>query len=116
MQEITLENIFNALLQFKEEANKRFTKIDNHLSKINSHLAHVDSRLDGHDAQFISLGNALTKMEYEHGEKLAFLCDYVKINNEQHKKFEEKLDEISSKIYDHDIRIEVLEENFQKAF
>lgn len=101
MEEITLENILNVLLQFKEETNYRFNEIDSHFTK-------SDNRLT-------SLENIVTKMEHEHGEKLAFLCDNVKINNEKHEEFEQVLNKINSKIYDHDIRIEILEENFQKA-
>ena len=34
MQEITLETIFNTLLQFKEETNAHFKKIDEHLERV----------------------------------------------------------------------------------
>lgn len=130
MSKITLEDIFNTLLQFKEETIKHFSKIDdhlvivdnrldkiddhlaivdNHLDKIDIHLGIVDGRLDNHDAQFVSLGNIITKMEYEHGKKLDLLLDYAKANIEKHEQYDESLSQINAKIFNHDIRINILE-------
>lgn len=95
MQEITLETIFNKLLQFIEE-------VDGHFKK-------SDSRLD-------SLERSIAKIEFEHGEKLAFLCDNAKINNEKHEEFEKELKSIQSQLMDHELRIQVLEENFRESF
>lgn len=95
MQEITLETIFNKLLQFIEE-------VDGHFKK-------SDSRLD-------SLERSIAKIEFEHSEKLAFLCDNAKINNEKHEEFEKELKSIQSQLMDHELRIQVLEENFRESF
>ena len=144
MQEITLETIFNTLLQFKEETNNRFNKIDKHLEKVDRHLEEVDRHLeevdkhleevdkhlnqidgrfeevDGHfkksDSRLDSLERIVTKIEFEHGEKLAFLCDNAKINNEKHEEFEKELKSIQTQLMDHELRIQVLEENFRESF
>lgn len=108
MQEITLETIFNTLLQFKEETNNRFNQIDKRFEEVDDHFNKSDSRLD-------SLERIVTRIEFEHGEKLAFLCDNVKINNEKHEEFEKELKSIQTQLMDHELRIQVLEENFQKA-
>ena len=56
MKEITLELIYNTLVQFKQETNTRFDNIEEHLAivderldGIDKHLAIVDERLDGID-------------------------------------------------------------------
>ena len=53
MKEITLELIYNTLVQFKQETNTRFDSIEEHLAivdkrldDIEEHLAIVDERLD----------------------------------------------------------------------
>lgn len=92
---ITLETIFNELVQFKKETNEHFNK--------------SDSRLD-------SLERTVAKIEFEHGEKLAFLCDNAKINNEKHEEFEKELKSIQTQLMDHELRIQVLEENFRESF
>ena len=151
MQKITLEDIFNTLLQFKEETNKHFSKIDEHLDivdirldkidthlnivdtrldkidthlnivdtrldKIDAHLNIVDTRLDDHDAQFISLGNIITKMEYEHGKKLDLLLDYAKATMEKHEQYDKSLSQIDAKLFNHDIRINILENKLRRNF
>ena len=164
MQEITLETIFNTLLQFKEETNnrfnqidkrfeevdkhfnqidKRFEEIDKHFDEIDKHFDEIDKRfeeidnhfeeidkrfeeidnhfeeIDNHfnksDSRLDSLERIVTRIEFEHGEKLAFLCDNAKINNEKHEEFEKELKSIQTQLMDHELRIQILEENFQKA-
>ena len=144
MQEITLETICNKLQQFIEETNNRFNKIykhfdkvdrhleevDRHLEEVDKHLEEVDKHLnqidgrfeevDGHfkksDSRLDSLERIVTKIEFEHGEKLAFLCDNAKINNEKHEEFEKELKSIQTQLMDHELRIQVLEENFRESF
>ena len=129
MQEITLETIFNTLLQFKEETNNRFNQIDKRFEEVDKHFDEIDKRFDeiyGHfeeidnhfnksDSRLDSLERIVTRIEFEHGEKLAFLCDNAKINNEKHEEFEKELKSIQTQLMDHELRIQVLEENFQKA-
>jgi hypothetical protein len=62
-----------------------------------------------------SLENTVTRIEHDHGEKLAFLCDNVKVNNEKHEEFEQRINTNESKIFNHNLRIEILEEKFPKA-
>ena len=151
MQEITLETIFNTLLQFKEETNNRFNQIDKrfeevdkhfnqidkhfdeidkHFDEIDKHFDEIDKRFDeiyGHfeevddhfnksDSRLDSLERIVTRIEFEHGEKLAFLCDNAKINNEKHEEFEKELKSIQTQLMDHELRIQVLEENFRESF
>ena len=151
MQEITLETIFNTLLQFKEETNNRFNQIDKrfeevdkhfnqidkhfdeidkHFDEIDKHFDEIDKRFDeiyGHfeevddhfnksDSRLDSLERTVTRIEFEHGEKLAFLCDNAKINNEKHEEFEKELKSIQTQLMDHELRIQVLEENFRESF
>lgn len=123
MQEITLETIFNTLLQFKEETNNHFNQIDKHLEEVDKHLDQIDGRfeeVDGHfqksDSRLDSLERIVAKIEFEHGEKLAFLCDNAKINNEKHEEFEKELKSIQTQLMDHELRIQVLEENFRESF
>lgn len=87
MKEITLENILNVLLQFKEETDNRLT----------------------------SLENIVTKIEYEHSKKLDLLLDYAKGNIEKHATYDADITQINSKLFNHDIRIDVLEEKLPKA-
>lgn len=94
MKEITLETIFNVLVDFKEETYNKFNCLE--------------KRVD-------SLENTVTKMEHEHGEKLAALCDNITVNNEKHEEFSERLDRIESKLFNHDIRVEILEERVPQA-
>lgn len=106
---ITLETIFNELVQFKEETNNRFNEIYGCFEGIDEHFNKSDSRLD-------SLERTVAKIEFEHGEKLAFLCDNAKINNEKHEEFEKELKSIQTQLMDHELRIQVLEENFRESF
>lgn len=130
MQEITLETIFNTLLQFKEETNNRFNQIDKHFDEVDKRFEEIDKRFDkiyGHfeeidnhfnksDSRLDSLERSIAKIEFEHGEKLAFLCDNAKINNEKHEEFEKELKSIQTQLMDHELRIQVLEENFRESF
>ena len=97
MQEITLETIFNTLLQFKEETNAHFKKIDEHLERVDKRFEEVygcfeeiDEHFNKSDSRLDSLERTVAKIEFEHGEKLAFLCDNAKINNEKHEEFEKE--------------------------
>lgn len=122
MQEITLETIFNTLLQFKEETNnrfnqidKRFEEVDKHFEEVDKHFEEIDNHFNKSDSRLDSLERIVTRIEFEHGEKLAFLCDNAKINNEKHEEFEKELKSIQTQLMDHELRIQILEENFQKA-
>ncbi len=123
MQEITLETIFNTLLQFKEETNnrfnqidKRFEEIDKRFDEIYGHFEEIDNHFNKSDSRLDSLERSIAKIEFEHGEKLAFLCDNAKINNEKHEEFEKELKSIQTQLMDHELRIQVLEENFRESF
>lgn len=116
MQEITLETIFNTLLQFKEETNNRFNQVDNRFEEIDNRFEEIDNHFNKSDSRLDSLERSIAKIEFEHGEKLAFLCDNAKINNEKHEEFEKELKSIQTQLMDHELRIQVLEENFRESF
>ena len=52
MQEITLESIFNTLLQFKEETNNRFNQIDKRFEEVDKHFNQIDKRFEEIDKHF----------------------------------------------------------------
>lgn len=94
MQKITLENIMNALLEFKNDVNK--------------HLDNVDKRLT-------SLENTVTKIEHEHGDKLAAISAFIDVNNQKHVEYDKSIHKINLGLLNHDTRIDILEEKLPKA-
>ena len=129
MQEVTLENIFNILLQLKEDTNnlKEVTsslkqELTNFKSEINHRLdtfkqeltnfkSEINHRLDNLDNELVCLQNSFTKMEYEHSKKLDLLLDYANANIEKHEQYDKSFSQIDTKILNHDIQIEILEEH-----
>ncbi len=129
MQEVTLENIFNILLQLKEDTNnlKEVTsslkqELINFKSETNHRLgtfkqeltnfkSEINHRLDNLDNELVCLQNSFTKMEYEHSKKLDLLLDYANANIEKHEQYDKSFSQIDTKILNHDIQIEILEEH-----
>ena len=62
------------------------------------------------EKRLTSLENVVTKIEYEHGNKIDLLLDYAVLNTEQHTSFKETIFDIQHTIFIHDARISVLED------
>ena len=119
MKEITLELIYNALLEFKKEVNERFEAVDKRFETIDKRFdendVNYDLRFKSIEERLSSLERITTKMEYEHGRKLDILLDYAQANIEKHAQYDQEFFDIHAQLFDHSNRIEILEEAFQKA-
>ena len=67
-----------------------------------------------------SLERSVSLMEFEHGEKLRALFDYIQVNKDEHKRIENKILLVKNKIQgtleSHDKRISKLEGNLVPSF
>lgn len=74
--------------------------------KLDSH----DEQFDRIDEQYSSLSNCVTRMEKEHGDKIQILLERTSLLVEQHDEMIQALNHTNSKVNEHDVRIEILEE------
>lgn len=93
--------------------NEIKVKVDSHdeqFEKINAKLASHDEHFDRIDEQYSSLSNCVTRMEKEHGDKIQILLERTSLLVEQHNEMIQALNHTNSKVNEHDVRIEILEE------
>lgn len=112
-----------------DKIDERFEKVDERFEKIDERFNKVDERFEEVDNEFVSihsdiekmkkelselsdLKNVTLRMEYDHGEKLAAILDYIKIDMEKHAMNEERMNLQSKKIFDNSMRINRLEKKY----
>ena len=76
------------LISLKNEVKARFNAVDEHLN---------------------FLQHTCTLMQYEHGQKLGLIFDYIKEYLEKHEQSQHHLNSVDTKLMDHSIRISILE-------
>lgn len=103
MPKITLENIMNTLLDFRKETSERLNSLESTQNVLLDFKEETSKRLT-------SLENILTRIEVEHGKKSDALCEYINVNSSKHRQYDKSIIKINSKLFDHNNRIESLEE------
>lgn len=96
-----LEKMYSEFVQFRQETNDRFDGIDN--------------RLDGHDTRFDSMEKSfdgirghIARIENDHGRKLDLLLDGYKQNSEDISEINHKLDRLTDRVENQEIKLQVL--------
>lgn len=69
----------------------------------------LEKKVDKIDERLTSLEHTVTVMEYEHGNKLDIICDYIKISMEKHGEYENNFLKIDSKFFNYDLRLGEIE-------
>ncbi len=113
MDDKNTQLILNTLNEHKAILDKIEAKLDSHDKKFD----HIEAKFDSHDEKFdrieerlTSLENTVTFIEFDHGKKIDMLLEHVVIIEEINKSIQEAIDKINSKLDNHEIRIEILEE------
>ena len=117
MDDKNTQLILNTLNEHKAIIEARFDKIEAKLDSHDEKFDHIEARLDSYDKKFdrieerlTSLENTVTFIEFDHGKKIDMLLEHVVILEEINKSIQEAIDKINSKLDNHEIRIEILEE------
>lgn len=82
-----LEKMYSELLEFKQETNDEFVKIDSRFDRIESHLLRIENN---------------------HGEKLDALFDGYEQNSDAIEEINEKLDKLTDRVENQEIKLQVL--------
>ncbi len=109
--------ILEAIFSVKESFDKELKQINSRLDSHNENFTQINSRLDSHNENFKqiktelkSLGNTVTRIEYSIGEKAQIGLEYTSIAMQKFDALQKATVEINSKLNNHDLHIEVLEE------
>ncbi|NLY45646.1 MAG: hypothetical protein GX053_06610 [Tissierella sp.] len=103
-----LEKIYLELRQFKQETNERFDGIDSKFDGIDSKFDGIDSRFDGIDSRLDRVEGRIVKIENDHGQKLNALLDGYKQNSEAITQINHKLDRLTDRVENQEIKLQVL--------
>ncbi len=112
---------------FMKEVLKRFDKIDVKLEehskkfdKVNAQLARHSKKISNNSLEIAGLteivtahNNTLIKFEHEFKDKFDTLFDSFLVNQDKHVEYEDSLDVLNSKVFNHDIRISALEDLYK---
>ena len=104
--------------EFEEKFDKRIdAKLDARFAKFSKELAEVltdftytiDKRFSDMEAKFDKKFEEQNKRLDRQDKKLNFVLDCHKENIEKHKNYDDALSKINSKLFDHDLRLDSLE-------
>ena len=120
MDDKTTKLILNSLNQINVKLDKHdeyFKAINSRLDKHDECFKEMRIELDSHNENFkiindqlTSLGNIVTRIEVEHGEKIQIALEYISTAIKQHKEMQKTLNQMNSRLNNHEMRIEILEE------
>jgi len=112
-----MDERFNGIDSRLDKMDERFNGIDSRLDKMDERFDGIDTRFDNNDdkvesiqLQLTALINTVTRMEVIEGERLQIALEHASIAIEQHESIMKSLDEINSKIDNHELRSQILEE------
>ena len=104
---------FNSLEQKTDTMQGQLNKLEQKTDTMQGQLSKLQTDFDDFkvstENRLTSLEKTVTKIEYEHGDKLAALLDYASANEEQHKDFKESISNINNVLFNHSARISSLE-------
>ena len=107
-------NFINAKFRTYDEnfkfINKKFDNYDENFKQLNKRFDSQDKKFEELKSEFISLGNTVTRMEKNIGDKAQLGLDYASGAMKHFEDITETLNKINSKLDKHDIHIEALEE------
>lgn len=131
MNDENTQLILNTLKLYQDKNEEHFKQIDKRFEHIDEHFAKIDKRLDQNDKHFVEidkhfeqndntfkeikdqldlLGNTVARIEYFIGEKAQIGLEHASIAIDQHEEMKKDLVTINSKLDNHELRIEILEE------
>ena len=124
MSDENTQLILNTLKLYQDKNEEHFKQIDKRFEHIDEHFAKIDKRLDQNDKHFEQndntfkeikdqldlLGNTVARIEYFIGEKAQIGLEHASIAIDQHEEMKKDLARINSKLDNHELRIEILEE------
>lgn len=116
MQNEELKNfIHSELCNFKDlllnEVNQKFDEVNRKFDEVNQRFEEVNQKINELDFNLKSVSNTVTLIEHDHGEKLAALMDYMVVNDEKHKKYDNDFKILKNAIENHSMRIDELEKS-----
>ena len=91
--------LVNILSSFKDELK----------SEMSSFKDEVNARFDAVEERLSLVENTCTVMQYEHGKKLETIFDYIKEDLEKHENYENRFNQVDSKLADYSIRLSIVE-------
>ncbi len=96
-----LEKMYSEFVQFRQETNDRFDGIDN---RLDGH----DTRFDSMEKNFYGIRGHIARIENDHGRKLDLLLDGYKQNSEDIGQINHKLDRLTDRVENQEIKLQVL--------
>ncbi|MDP4092251.1 MAG: hypothetical protein Q8920_02730 [Bacillota bacterium] len=96
------DKAFELLTQMYSDFSKRFDKVENEISDIKTDVS-------GLKVDVSSLKKTVLHIEQDHGNKLDILLDVNKMNTDKRNEIERKVDKLTNKVDQHEIRIKVIE-------
>lgn len=107
-------NFINAKFRTYDEnfkfINRKFDNYDENFKQLNKRFDSQDKKFEELKSEFISLGNTVTRMEKNIGDKAQLGLEYASGAMKHFESITETLNKINSKLDKHDVHIEVLEE------
>ena len=92
------------------EYDKKFNEYDKKFNEYDKKFNIYDKKFDTIHQELTSLGNIVTRMEVEYGNKIQIGLEYFSIAMEKIDNLQNSVNEINSKLDAHDLRIQILEE------
>lgn len=111
------------VVELKERVGKleeRVGKLEERVGKLEERVGKLEERVGKLEERVTSLERSVSLMEFEHGEKIRALFDYIQVNKDEHKSIENKIElvqnEIQGILSSHEKRISKLEGNLVPSF
>ena len=111
----SMDGRFDGIDSRLDSMDSRFDGIDSRLDSMDRRLDGMDTRLDGMDSRFDSIegrldsvGGHLIRIENDHGAKLDVLLDGYKQNAENITEINHKLDKLTDRVENQEIKLQVL--------
>ena len=102
------------------ELKERVGKLEERVGKLEERVGKLEERVGKLEERVTSLERSVSLMEFEHGEKIRALFDYIQVNKDEHKSIENKIELFQNKIQgtleSHEKRISKLEGNLVPSF
>ena len=105
-----------------EKLDSLHNKFDSRVGNLESAVSKLDSRVGGlefelKDTQEVVQMNSqiLIKLETTVATKIDSLFDSYSANEDKHQEYNSHFDELDSQVFNHDIRISALEDNYRIA-
>lgn len=113
MDDKTTKLILNSLNQINVKLDKHdeyFKQINTRLDMHDEYFKHHDENFKVLNEQLTSLGNIVTRIEIQQGEKSQIALEYISGAIKQHEEMQKTLNQTNSRLDNHEMRIEILEE------